>query len=67
MVNENNFPQLVNSLLKEHYDKTYEFSNKKTKEVKFEKNVTFDWPSDLELDREVILSCDILDQIKKLK
>ena len=64
MVNENDFPQLVNSLIKEHYDKTYEFGHK---DVNNEKNLIFDWPSDLELDREVILSCDILDQIKKLE
>ena len=67
MINENDFPQLVNSLLTEHYDKTYEFSNKKSEEMKTETNFMFDWPRDLELDREVISSCDILDQIKKLK
>ena len=67
MVNEKDFPQLVKSLLTEHYDKTYEFGKKKSIETKIEKNLTFDWPSDLELDREVILSCDILDQIKQLK
>ena len=71
MVNEKDFPQLVKSLLEEHYDKTYEFGKKNkygtNKETNMEKNLTFDWPSDLELDREVILSCDILDQIKQLK
>ena len=67
MVNEKDFPQLVKSLLNDHYDKTYEFGKKRSKETKIEKNLTFDWPSDLELDREVILSCDILDQIKRLK
>ena len=36
--------------------------------MKNEKNlILFDWHSDLELDREVILSCDIIDQINKLK
>ena len=45
-----------------------EFGKKKSMEIiKNEKNLIFDWHSDLELDREVILSCDIIDQIKKLK
>jgi len=67
MIDEKDFPQLVKSLLTEHYDKTYEFGNKKSNDMKNENNLKFDWPSDLELDRDVILSCGILDQIKKLK
>merc|ERR1712150_371841 len=36
----------VNHILKEHYDKTYEFGNKKSNDMKNEKNLIFDWPSD---------------------
>ena len=63
MVKENNFPGLVKSLLIEHYDKLYESTYIDHKELDHI-GQSFQWPSDLELEREVILNSDVLDQIR---
>jgi hypothetical protein len=69
MVSNRKFPELVGSLITEHYDKAYEQKRKRESQemgnncVKTE----FQWPTDLELKREGILSSDVLNEIINLR
>lgn len=69
MVSNRNFPELVSSLITEHYDKAYDQKRKRESQemgnncVKTE----FQWPTDLELKRESILSSDVLNEIINLR
>ena len=63
MIDKEEFEKLVRSLINDYYDKTYQDTRN---EMNFVNSKTFDWPSDLQLDREEILNCDVLGELKKL-
>ena len=68
MSSDGRFPELVSSLITEHYDKQYDQKRKReSSEMGNKSNDTeFKWPKDMELMRESILSGDIVSQIAQL-
>ena len=68
MTKNRKFPELVSSLITEHYDKAYD---QKRKREALEmgartSDAEFSWPKDLELMREGILSGDVVNSITDL-
>ena len=68
MVKDRKFSELVSSLITEHYDKAYDQKRKRESLEMGNKSVDaeFQWPSDLELKRESILSGNVVYEITQL-
>ena len=59
------FFDLVKSLLVDHYDPTYKATSTKDSTIA-QKVVRFKWPSNLELEKHVILQSNVINEMKDL-
>ena len=69
MVTNKKWPELVASLITEHYDKAYD-QKRKRESLEMGNNsvdTEFEWPSDMDLKRESILSGGVVEDIKNLR
>merc|ERR1719350_557082 len=69
MLSNRKFPELVSSLITEHYDKAYDQKRKRESQEMGGTSVDteFKWPTGLELQRESILSANVVNDIKTLR
>ena len=65
MLRDRAFFHLVKSLLIDHYDPTYKAASTKGSTIT-RKSVRFEWPSNLELEKHVILQSNVIKEMKDL-